>query len=369
MSMSQSALAPGLGSLLTNSLHELTGRVTWMSGLLGEHPSHYSRSPALWNAAYAELGLDAAYAPFDVPPDRLAAFVRAIRESPGLLGINVTVPYKQSLLPYLDELDPLATAIGATNCVIRTRDGRLVGTNTDAIGALACLIRERPDAPPFFSDLEGATVLLIGAGGAGRAVASVLVSRLGNAGRLLLANRTRATAEDVAAAADPDGGHIQVIAEDQIGDVVSRAHLLINASMRGQAGFFQRSDGRVTCLEPYSPLAPASPAWIDPRAVNNDSERLHSWYVASLDDLRQNERVASSALTNARPDAHFFDLVYAPAEPTFLRTARWAGHATLNGADMILHQAVAGFLIIAAPLLGDSLQAFEQRVEAAMRRA
>jgi shikimate 5-dehydrogenase len=367
--MSQPALAPGFGSLLTNPLDESTGRVKWMSGLLGEHPSQYSRSPALWNAAYSELGLDAAYAPFDVPPDRLAAFVRAVRESPGLLGINVTVPYKQTLLPYLDELDSLATAIGATNCVVRTRDGRLVGTNTDAIGALACLIRERLDTPPFFSDLEGATVLLVGAGGAGRAVGSVLVPRLGNDGRLLLANRTRATADEVAAAADPTGGHVQVIAEDQIGDVVARAHLLVNASMRGQAGFFQRSDGQVTCLEPYSPLGPASPAWIDPRAFNDDASRWRAWYLASLDDLRENERAASFVLAKARPDARFFDLVYAPPEPTFLRTARWAGHATLNGADMILHQAVAGFLIIAGPLLGDSPQAFEQRVEAAMRSA
>jgi shikimate dehydrogenase len=369
MSTHQPALSPAFGALLTNKIDESAGRATWVSGLLGEHPSHYSRSPALWNAAYAELGLDAAYAPFDVPPDRLAAFVQAVRESPGLLGFNVTVPYKQAVLPYLDELDQLTTAIGATNCVVRTPDGRLVGTNTDAVGALACLIRERPDAPPFFSDLDGATVLLVGAGGAGRAVASVLVPRLGKAGQLLLANRTRATAEEVAAAADPEGERIQVISEEHIGDVAAQAHLLVNASMRGQAGFFQRSDGLVTCLEPYSPLGPASPAWIDPRLVNDDSERWRSWYMASLDDLRENERVASAALTNARPDAHFFDLVYAPSEATFLRTARWAGHPTLNGADMILHQAVAGFLIIAAPLLGGSPKAFEQRVEAAMRAA
>ena len=71
-----------------------------------------------------------------MPPDRLEAFVQALRESPGLLGFNVTVPFKQTLLPFLDELDPLASAIGATNCVVRTVDGRLIGSNTDATGAI-----------------------------------------------------------------------------------------------------------------------------------------------------------------------------------------------------------------------------------------
>jgi shikimate 5-dehydrogenase len=363
------ALSADLAALLSNRLDERVGQVEWMSGLLGEHPSHYSRSPALWNAAYRALHLDAAYAPFDVPPDRLAAFVGAVRESPGLLGINVTVPFKQALLPYLDELDPLTTAIGATNCVVRTHDGRLVGTNTDAVGALACLIRARSGAPPFFPDLDGATVVLIGAGGAGRAVASALVPRLGSDGRLLLANRTRVTADEVAAAVDPSGNRVEVIGEDDLLTVAPRAHLLINASTRGQAGFFQRADGLVTCLEPYSPLGPASPAWIDPRALTDESERWRAWYLASLDDLRRNERAASAVLSQVRPAARFFDLVYAPPEPTFLRTARWAGHATINGADMILHQAVAGFLVIVAPLLGDAPQAFEQRVEAAMRSA
>jgi shikimate dehydrogenase len=367
--MARLALADDFSSLLTNALDESTSRVQWMSGLVGEHPSHYSRSPTLWNAAYRKLGLDAAYAPFDVPPDRLSAFVQALRASPGLLGTNVTVPFKQALIPYLDELDPLATAIGATNCVVRTADGRLVGTNTDAVGALSCLIRQRPDAAAFFPSLQGATVLLIGAGGAGRAVASVLVPRLGEDGRLLLANRTRAAAEEVAAVADSSGRHVEVIAENQIASVAGRADLLINASTRGQAGFFQGPDGLVTCLEPYSPLGPALPVWVDPGVTPNESERWRAWYLASLDDLRANERAASAVLETLKPDASFFDLVYAPAESMFLHTARWSGHPTLNGADMILHQAVAGFLIIAAPLLGGDPQTFEQRVEAAMRSA
>ena len=367
--MACSALSHELISTLTNRLDERAVQAQWMSGLLGEHPSSYSRSPALWNAAYRELNLDAAYAAFDVPPDKLAAFVQGLRLSPRILGINVTVPYKQALLPFLDELDPIAQAIGATNCVVRTAEGRLIGSNTDATGALACLIRDRPGAEPFFPRLDGATVLLIGTGGAGRAVASALLPRLGDAGRLVLANRTRATAEDVAHAVASDGGRVEVISEAELVAVAPRADLVVNASMRGQAGFFHRQDGMITCLEPYTPLGPASPAWIDPRTVTEESAQRRAWYLASLEDVRANERAAAAVLERMRPAASFFDLVYAPAESMFLRTARWAGHPTLNGADMILHQAVAGFLIIARPLLGEPTRELEMRVEQAMRSA
>src|SRR5919202_1395297 len=119
----RSAIADELLSRLTNRLDQGVAQAQWLSGLLGEHPSSYSRSPALWNAAYRELSLDAAYAAFDVPPDKLGAFVQGLRLSPRILGINVTVPYKQALLPFLDELDPMARTIGATNCVVRTPEG------------------------------------------------------------------------------------------------------------------------------------------------------------------------------------------------------------------------------------------------------
>jgi shikimate 5-dehydrogenase len=105
------------------------------------------------------------------------------------------------------------------------------------------------------------------------------------------------------------------------------------------------------------------------RAFPDDSARTRAWYSASLEDLRANELAASAALERAQPAARFFDLVYAPPEPAFLRMARWAGHQTLNGADMILHQAVAGFLIIVAPLLDGDPESYRARVEQAMRSA
>src|SRR6266508_1192135 len=87
-------------------------RHRWLAGILGDHPSTYSRSPVLWNTAFERLGLDARYVPLDVEASDLERFVHGLRRCESLLGINVTAPYKQHILPYLDELDPMAAAIG-----------------------------------------------------------------------------------------------------------------------------------------------------------------------------------------------------------------------------------------------------------------
>lgn len=358
-----------LPRLLGNRLPPNALEARWLAGIIGDHPSEYSRSPSLWNSAFARLGLDARYLTFDVAEANLEAFVAALRSSTAMLGVNVTVPYKQRVLALLDGLDPVAQAIGAANCIVRADDGTLVGYNTDAEGALACLVRERPNAAPFFPELADATALLIGSGGAGRAVATALAGELRTTGRLLLANRTFETAREVARAIEPQGGRIVPLAEAELLDRIGQVDLVINASTRGQAGFFRVGNSGVSCLEPYSPLGPARPAVIDTRVHRDEASRWAAWYFESLADIRANELQASATLERVRTATRFFDLIYAPAEPTLLRTARWAGHATLNGSDMILHQAVAGFLLIAGPLLGDRSAERRAEVEAAMRAA
>lgn len=356
-----------LQSYVRNRLPQEAGRHRWLAGILGNHPSTYSRSPALWNTAFERLGLDAHYVPLDVDASDLERFVQELRQCESLLGINVTAPYKQQVLPFLDELDSTASAIGATNTIVRRPDGCLAGSNTDAQGALACLTRPPPYAEPFYPDLAGRRVLLIGAGGAARAVATALAPTLGASGRLLIANRSAGPAGAMAALARDRGANAAVIAEAEPAEAAPRIDLVINASSRGQAGFFTLPSGGLTCLEPYSALGPANPA-----AVPADlplAERLVLWYAGSLADIRSNELAASRVLLELNPEAAVFDLIYAPEETVLLRAARWAGHPTLNGAEMILHQGVAAFLIICADLLGGQPQARQAEVEAAMRAA
>ncbi|MCR9096334.1 MAG: shikimate dehydrogenase [bacterium] len=123
------------------------------------HPAGHTRSPAMHTAAYAALGLDADYRAFDVPPAGLAEAVARFREA-GLRQLAVSIPHKESMMAFVDELEPVGRAIGAINTV--TLDGNSwVGTNTDWIGVLRALERAGP--------VDGRRAVVLGAGGTARA--------------------------------------------------------------------------------------------------------------------------------------------------------------------------------------------------------
>ena len=161
-----------------------------IAGVIGENPSVYSKSPGLWNAAFAMLGLEAIYVPLDISASRLAELISALRGSERLLGFNVTVPHKLRVMEYLDELDPGAVRVQAVNTVTRTADGRLIGHNTDGAGFIESLLEPQPgENQSFIESLAQLNVMLIGAGGSARAIAFDIASRL-TTGRLLICNRT-----------------------------------------------------------------------------------------------------------------------------------------------------------------------------------
>lgn len=153
--------------------------------LLG-HPVGHSLSPVMHNAAFRSLGLPHRYEVFDVTADALPAVIDRIR-SGELLGANVTVPHKEAVLKLVDTWDGPAAQIGAANTLSRTPDGRRVlGSNTDAVG-FAYATRDL--------DLDSARVLLLGAGGAARAVMVVLLER---GASITIANRTAERARGLA---------------------------------------------------------------------------------------------------------------------------------------------------------------------------
>jgi shikimate dehydrogenase len=135
-----------------------------MVGLIG-WPVEHSRSPAMHNAAFAALGLNWRYTLLPTPPDQIEAVVARIR-SGELQGANVTIPHKQAVMPFLDEIDPAAQAVGAVNTIVR-RDDRLIGFNTDTIGFKRALI----ETGVVVQDQPCA---VLGAGGSARAVVFVL---------------------------------------------------------------------------------------------------------------------------------------------------------------------------------------------------
>ncbi len=131
------------------------------------HPAGHTRSPAMHNAAFAAAGVDAAYIAFDVPPDDLPDAIAGVRAL-GLAQIAVSIPHKEAVIDLIDDVDDEAHRIGAVNTVTR-REDRLVGSNTDWIGSNRALERE--------TQLAGKRAVVLGAGGAARAVVFGLIER------------------------------------------------------------------------------------------------------------------------------------------------------------------------------------------------
>ena len=159
---------------------------TRLVGLIG-WPVEHSISPAMHNAAFQARRLNWVYVPLPVTPERVKAALAGLRAL-GFRGANVTIPHKQAVIPYLDRITPEAQAIAAVNTVVVEPDGLMWGTNTDAAGFME-------DLRAHGVEVEGKSVLVLGAGGAARAV----VYALARAGaQVTIANRTIGRAVELA---------------------------------------------------------------------------------------------------------------------------------------------------------------------------
>jgi len=191
-----------------------------LAGILG-WPVAHSRSPRLHGFWLERHGIDGAYVPLPVRPERFAEAVRSLADL-GFRGANVTIPHKEAAFAVCDEVAPFARRAGAVNTLVFREDGRIEGSNTDGYGFLESI---REAVPGWRAD-RGPAVLL-GAGGSARAVAAALLEA--GCPRVTLVNRTRARAEALAQAL---GGPIDVAERAPL----EEAALLVNTTSLGMQG-------------------------------------------------------------------------------------------------------------------------------------
>ena len=198
--------------------------MTIRAGIFG-YPISHSISPPMHQAAFIHAGIDSTYEAWETHPGALADGVGQLRGAE-YLGANVTVPHKQAVMEHIDEVDDLARRIGAVNTIIN-RDGRLLGTNTDAEGFITSLKMHGEIDP------DGLSAVLIGAGGAARAATHALADA--GIGTLTIANRTPERAQALAAEVAGLGVKTRAIglSDSECADVCSRADLLINSTSVG----------------------------------------------------------------------------------------------------------------------------------------
>ncbi len=190
---------------------------TAITGIFG-YPIEHTLSPAMQNAAFEAAGLDYCYVPFLVHPDGLENAVKAIR-SMNIRGINITVPHKEKVMPFLDEIREEALFIGAVNTIVNT-DDRLIGFNTDGRGFMKSLNESG-------ISVKDKDILIIGAGGAARAAGYYLCME---ARSLTLYGRTRSKVERLAGDLRKVGDVVSTI--DNLSDI-ERFRMIINATPLG----------------------------------------------------------------------------------------------------------------------------------------
>ncbi len=240
-------------------------------------PVSHSKSPLIHNTMISALALDYEYLCQPVRPGELAAFLDRAKAE-GYAGFNATMPFKEELLPYLDGLDPLAEKLGAVNTVC-IKEGKLYGYNTDCPGYIAAL-RGVGFEP------TGKHALLLGAGGAAKAVALGLAEA---GATVTVANRTAEIAAAVAALAPSFMSTIPWTAE-ALARTAGEADLLVNCTSLGMAG------------------------------------------QGEFGDLSFLEALPQGALVS--------DLIYHPPETALLRAAKALLHPTVNGLPLLMHQAI-----------------------------
>ncbi|MBJ28131.1 MAG: hypothetical protein CL776_04985 [Chloroflexi bacterium] len=329
---------------ISNQFEQGLDELDFICGIIGDQPSKYAKSPIIWTSAFKELGINAKYLPFDVKVENLESLVGALKGTASYIGGNVTVPYKVSVMDYLDELDPLASRIGAVNTIVKDNEGRLIGYNTDAEGALASMVQKLPwNSAPFLDGLDGFNVLILGAGGAARATAFILASQK-NLGRLWISNRSIEKGKDLVAAISeihPESDFIEI---NQINDIIGDIDLIINASVIGQSGIRKISDGSLTSLEPYNPLAEVREIGIEIQGDIVEGDFYDKWFWSARPGISENHVAALGTVRKNGARAAYFDLIYSPLETAFLRQARLSGHKVLNGKGMNIIQAVEAFV-------------------------
>ena len=244
------------------------------------HPVNHSRSPRMHNFWLAHFGLEGYYIPLDIDPKK---FERSIRNLPelGLVGANITIPYKEKVLKIADKISDRAALVGAANTLTFLQNGGIYADNTDGYGFLQNIKSKYKD----WSARDGITVVF-GAGGASRAILAALIED--GASDIILANRTRSRADQLRS---DFGAKIKVVEWMKIQNYLSEASTIINTTSLGMVG---KTDLPIP-----------------------------------LNALKKNTLVT--------------DIVYTPIETHLLATAAKMGCRTVDGLGMLIHQAIPGF--------------------------
>ena len=261
----------------------ITGK-TKVVGVIG-HPIEHSMSPPMHNNAFKQLNMDYVYVAFHVLPENIGQLIESCKTL-DIKGLNVTIPHKTSVIPFLDEIDSTAQKIGAVN-TIQFKNGIAKGFNTDGIGAIRSIQK--------YTDLEGKNVMILGAGGASRAISFTLINE--NINSLVIANRSKENASNLIANIKKqcDFEEISYVNINDADELICDVDIIINTT---PIGMYPKHE-----VEP--PI--------------------------------KTDRICEKHIV--------MDVIYNPLETVLLEQSRLNGATTINGTSMLINQGLESFEI------------------------
>ncbi len=257
----------------------ITGK-TKLLGVIG-YPVEHSLSPVMHNAAISELGVDFIYLPFPIKPEDLHRAIDGL-EAIGVVGLSVTIPHKQAILPLLSEIEPIAAAVGAVNTVIR-KNNKWIGTNTDIAGFISPLQN-------LDRDWSQTVAVILGNGGAARAVVAGCTEL--DCGEIHVVGRNQDKLEQFQASWEnsPLEVNLKVHTWDKLPQLIPQANLLVNSTPIGMYPNVEQS------------------------------------------------ALSAEQMQNLPGDAIAYDLIYTPNPTQFLQQAQQVGATAIDGLEMLVQQ-------------------------------
>jgi len=244
-------------------------------------PIDHSLSPNIHNAAFRHLKLDHTYIAYKIPAGELSAGIEALKAIK-IAGFNVTIPHKIEMMKFLDEMDTTCKVIGAVNTVLN-EDGKLKGYNTDMIGFLDPIKKKN-------LVIKDSQVLLLGAGGAARAIVTAMVKE--KAGKITIVNRTLENANKLAEFTKKIGGNVDTVSTQEVNKLIADYKFIINSTSIGMRN--------------------------EPSPISTE---------------------------NISKDSIVYDIVYQPINTDLIKKSKENGATIIYGYEMLLSQAACSFEI------------------------
>ena len=253
------------------------------AAIIGENPSNGARSPRLWNAAFNEYGLNYSMLPLDVTKDNILNLLDELNQDVNFIGGAIAVPYKEVVAKWLGRnITTEARNIGAVNCLYRNDNGELKGTNTDGEAALRSYESK-------YGSVKGKTVIILGTGGAAKAVTAYFLTGTGVGGKVIVVGRS---------------GHGRSFATNMDAD------------------------------------------WIEWRELNDsliNADLIINCTTIGFGDQEKLSPLTNEQIQQLKKSAVVFDIVYQPVDTIFRKMAHKSGKSTMGGLMMNLEQAVIAF--------------------------